>query len=254
MGFLSSALAAVNPASALMVGGGNLLSGGSIGGVDATSAMQLGLASIPGVGEYMGTKEANQTNIALARENNAFQERMSNTAYQRAMADMKKAGLNPMLAYQQGGASTPSGSVAKVDPKIATGLARTALEAYAIKKEANQKDSQTQLNQTVNEVKKEEKEVTAATAKRIKAELPAIRQEARVREKIGKIDEKMAPYDAVGSRIGKTAGAVGDVAFSWGRALKGLFSSSARSTRDKIKLKQQEDYNRNMEKWNEYQK
>ena len=43
-----------------------------------------------------------------------FQREMSNTAYQRAMADMRKAGLNPILAGRLGGASTPSGSMAQV--------------------------------------------------------------------------------------------------------------------------------------------
>ena len=37
---------------------------------------------------------------------------MSNTSYQRAIADMKKAGINPIMAFQQGGASTPGGSSA----------------------------------------------------------------------------------------------------------------------------------------------
>jgi hypothetical protein len=103
---------------------------GSIGsalGITAGDAFKgiTGMAStaLGGALDIFGQSKANDANAAMAAAANAFsaeqaqkqmdfQERMRSTQYQTAVEDLKKAGLNPMLAYSQGGAGTPSGASA----------------------------------------------------------------------------------------------------------------------------------------------
>lgn len=71
-------------------------------------------AIMQGVYNHIENATAMNFNSTEAMKNREWQEHMSNTAYQRAVEDMKKAGLNPILAFQNGGASTPGGSAGTI--------------------------------------------------------------------------------------------------------------------------------------------
>lgn len=75
---------------------------------------------------FLGQEETNAANAQQASQQMDFQREMSSTAYQRAVTDMKAAGLNPMLAYSQGGATTPGGAMATMQNSTASAAANAS--------------------------------------------------------------------------------------------------------------------------------
>lgn len=134
----------------------------------ALNPVALGANLLTGGLNYLGQKEANRTNkeiadqttntnIAEAKLNREFQERMSSSAFQRAKDDLKKAGLNPLL-MSPSGASTPSGATATGVQatmqnelgelgKGLEGATATALQLKNLGTQAAQQESQATLNE-----------------------------------------------------------------------------------------------------------
>jgi len=188
-----------------------------------TGAALLGGTIIDAVSQ----NSANDANIKLAREQMAFQKDMSNTAYQRGIADMKKAGINPMLAFSQGGASSPVGSQARVEPvQVGRGLSEATakgIDAALAHSQVSLQESQRQLQATQALASIEDARLKQASAVQVqqntknlqtegrilKANLPKIQKQSELEQQHIQIDKENATYDNWRKRIEESLGTVG---------------------------------------------
>lgn len=147
------------------------------------------------VGSLIGGLVSNSSARKEAKKNRAFQERMSNTEYQRSVVDMRAAGINPMLAFMKGGASTPPGATAQqhdpVSPAVNTAI--TAIRTKAelenllatnenIQVNTNRELTQAALNKQLAVKTAHEADTAATNAKAAELALQRQRQQSRLYE------------------------------------------------------------------------
>ena len=143
-------------------------------------AVDWGLG-ILGVG---GSVQTNKANKDMAREQMRFQERMSSTAVQRAVADYKAAGLNPALAYERS-ASSPGGASTTFANAIDNGIstaqqARQVRQSMQIAKEQNKADLEVKRATATAQINAAE--ASKAAADRAWQEVINLRQDNKYRE------------------------------------------------------------------------
>lgn len=120
---------------------------GLLGAVTSPIAGLLGSIG-SGLISSKGADDRNEQSIAMQREQLDWQERMSNTAHQREVADLEAAGLNPILS-SRGGASTPSGvAPPQLENALGTGVS-SANQARIAQAQIEQVRSNTDLNESL---------------------------------------------------------------------------------------------------------
>ena len=111
--------------------------------------------ALSSVANYFSSKSANDStnsaNLRNTRLNNELQDRLSRTAHQREVKDLKLAGLNPILSARGSGAPQPASASAKVEPKPSLGSAAINAAQIQLLKSQARKTSAEALNTELQE-------------------------------------------------------------------------------------------------------
>lgn len=116
---------------ALALGGSALAAGGTIGATALTNKKQIELMREQNSFNSAEAEKARIFNAQQAQLQRDYETSMANTAYQRGMADMEAAGINPILAAGAGGAGTPVGSAATGEAAHSSSTAHLTAPEFA---------------------------------------------------------------------------------------------------------------------------
>jgi hypothetical protein len=123
--------------------------------MDPATMIALGSSAL----SFLGAERRNDAQEDMANAQMAFQERMSGSAYQRAVSDMKAAGINPMLAAKTGGASTPQGAMPQIEDSLSKAVA-AGQQSYSQVSSANLAQAQEEVaEQNAEKIEEEIKNI-----------------------------------------------------------------------------------------------